>query len=157
MLASFFAPLDLPLTLAEARRGLTPEKQSEILFWSIVIVAVSVVLGIVGYLVYRQVKKANEPDGETAGFSLSEVRRLYEKGEVSHEEFVQVKERILAAARKSMAGDASMSRITPPAAPDATPPPGDGISPSPLIQPSPDETSPPASPTTDVDDVDPSE
>ena len=107
--ASPIAMVDFLLTLAQGRTSPTPQQQREILFWSVVLVVAGVVIGFAGYLIYRRLKKANEPSPESAGFSLSEVRRLYEAGEVSHEEFMQVKQRILEAARRSI--DGTMTQV----------------------------------------------
>lgn len=121
---------ELLITLGQSRQ-LTDEDKAEIFFWSGVLVALGVFIGIAGFIAYRRLKRQDEPDPDAneAGFSLSEMRRLYEAGEMSHEEYVQVRDRVLAAAKKSMLGDDAMTQVKPavkdepPSNPPPAPPP----------------------------------
>jgi hypothetical protein len=119
--------LDLLTTLGQGKQ-LTDEDRASILFWSGVLIGLGIVIAVAGYVIYRRLKKAGERDPEAtdAGFSLSEMRRLYEAGEMSHEEYVQVRDRVIAATKKSMLGDAAMShvRAVDPAPAPPAPPPG---------------------------------
>lgn len=109
MFSSFVSSLwnlSLP-SLAQGGKGLSSEDRSEIFFWLTVLIIVAVVTSVAGYLAYRKVKKADERTEEEEGFSLSQMRRLYEAGEISHEEYVQVRERILTATKASMLGESN--------------------------------------------------
>lgn len=115
----------LPLLLAQGRaRSLSDQDRADIFFWLIVLVAIGFALGIGGYLVFRKLRSANQPAGDYAGFSLSQMRRLYEAGEISHEEYTQVRERILAAAKRSMLDTETIATSSPEnRAPPVTPRP----------------------------------
>ncbi len=114
-----FASSPGPATvLAQGRAGLSNEDRSEIFFWLTVISVIGIALVIGGFLLYRKLRKATEITEEEVGFSISHMRRLYEAGELSHEEYTHLREKLLAASHASMLGesDAKMS-----AAPVAAP------------------------------------
>ena len=93
-----------PLLAQTAKKGLSDQDRSEIFFWLIVLIILAVIGSVAGFIVYRKMKKADEVTAIEQDFSLSQMRRLYEAGEISHDEFMQVRERILAASRKAMLG-----------------------------------------------------
>ncbi len=95
-------------TLAQAGgKGLSSKDRSEIFFWLTALVIVAVVTSVAGYLAYRKIKKADERTEAEEGFSLSQMRRLYEAGEISHDEYVQVRQRILTATKADMLGESN--------------------------------------------------
>ena len=106
--------------LAQSRTGLSAEDRAQIFFWLAVISSIGVALVIGGFLIYRKLRKSAERTEEQEGFSISQMRRLYEAGELSHEEYMHLREKLLAASRASMLGesDAKLS-----AAPVAGPAP----------------------------------
>lgn len=110
--------------LAQVRGGLSNEERSEIFFWLGVISIIGIALVIGGFLLYRKLRKGTETTEEEAGFSISHMRRLYEAGELSHEEYMHLREKLLAASRASMLGerDAKLS-AAPGAAPAVAPEP----------------------------------
>lgn len=139
------------------RTVMTPEEFREVLFWLGVIVALGIVAGLIGYWVYRRYKEQNAGPPVDATYSLGEMRRLYEAGEISHDEYVAVRTRLLAAAKAMTAQYAASQRevvVTSqpaPPAPESSAPPADAepppATPSPPTPPSP--PSPPKEPSTD--------
>ena len=90
------------LVVAQAsgrRTVMTPEEFREVLFWLGVIVALGIVAGLIGYWIYRRYKEQNAAPPADATYSLGEMRRLYEDGEISHDEYIAVRTRLLAAAK----------------------------------------------------------
>jgi hydrogenase maturation factor HypE len=71
--------------------------------WSLAVVAVFTV----GLVLVARVKKRMQADAEqeevSAGFTLSDLRRMHKAGEVSNEEFEKAKARVIDAARRAAA------------------------------------------------------
>src|SRR5580692_9166377 len=74
-------------------------------FWVQMLIGggVLVVALLVGFIVVSQVKRRMETPDEPAGsgFALSDLRRLYEDGEMSAEEFEKAKVKVVEAARRA--------------------------------------------------------
>jgi hypothetical protein len=84
------------LAQADSARRFTTRDRQEVFFWLVAIVAVGVLAGVGGYLIWRQVKKREEEGSkQEQGFSLSEMKRLYESGEISHDEYLNVRNRLV--------------------------------------------------------------
>ncbi len=148
------------------RTVMTPEEFREVLFWLGVIVALGIVAGLIGYWIYRKYKEHNAAPPADATYSLGEMRRLYEDGEISHDEYVAVRTRLLAAAKAMTAQYAATQRevvvtsqpVLPipdssaPAAssgaeqPPAIPPASSSPSSSPSLPPAPPAPPPPSPP-----------
>jgi len=75
------------------------------LFWVQMLIGSGVVLVmlLIGFVVVTQIKRRmqtpDEPVG--SGFSLSDLRRLYNQGQMSAEEFEKAKEKVVEAARRA--------------------------------------------------------
>ena len=72
----------------------TSEAWRDVFFWLGLIVAAAVVLGI-GALVLRKLL-IRQDEASPIGFTLADLRQMYEDGELSPEEFDQAKGRMLA-------------------------------------------------------------
>ena len=97
--------LSQPLLAQSVRKGLSDQDRSEIFFWLTVLIIVAIITSAAGYMVYRKVKSGDEKTEIEQDFSLSQMRRLYEAGELSHEEYTQLRERILTATKRTMLGE----------------------------------------------------
>ena len=72
----------------------------QVVFWSVVLVAVITV----GLVVVSRVKRrlqANDAEEVSAGFSLSDLRRMRDEGEVSAEEYDKARSRVIDAAKRA--------------------------------------------------------
>lgn len=73
--------------------------------WVQILIAcgIAVVLLLGGFVVVTQVKRRMEAPDESAGsgFSLSDLRRLYQDGEMSAEEFEKAKVKVVEAAKRA--------------------------------------------------------
>ena len=92
-----------------AKKIETSPQQADIFFWLMMIVLLAIVIGTIGYTIYRKLKKeVDEPNPSLdAAFSLSEMRRLYEAGEISHDEYMNIRGKLLGPAKAAMLGEAS--------------------------------------------------
>lgn len=74
-------------------------------FWVQMLIAAAVllVLLLVGFVVVKLLKRhMDDPDDSVgAGFSLSDLRRLYHDGEMSAEEFEKAKLKVVEAAKRA--------------------------------------------------------
>ncbi len=107
------------------------ELREEILIWLGVTVLLGVVTGLFGYWLYRKYKHHNAAPPADATYSLGEMRRLYDDGEISHDEYTTVRAKLLAAAKAVTAGHAASQRevIVSPAANPPSPAPQTGAPP----------------------------
>ena len=69
--------------------------QSTTIFWCSVILAVSVV-GFLGIMVFKRFWRSNEAPSENAGFSLSDLRAMRDRGEITPEEYEQTRANVIA-------------------------------------------------------------
>jgi len=76
-----------------AANGYTP-----IFVWSLVLIGVIIVLFVAAAWVKRWAGR-HADQGPVAGFSLSELRRLHQSGQLTQEEFERAKEKIVQAAK----------------------------------------------------------
>lgn len=106
------------------RRGKSAAQQADIYFWLMMIVAVAVVLGLAGYFLYQRLKKeVKEPSPSLdAAFSLSEMRRLYESGEISHDEYMTIRNKLLGPAKAAMLGEGEPAKAEAMEAPSSSDP-----------------------------------
>ncbi|MCC5830562.1 MAG: SHOCT domain-containing protein [Phycisphaeraceae bacterium] len=81
-----------------AQTGSVADATREVLFFLGVIVALGLVVGLAGFVIYRRLKRSvDEPQtGLDAGFTLADLRRLHDEGRLSSEEFERARERLLA-------------------------------------------------------------
>ena len=77
-----------------------------IMFWSIVLVVV-LILGLVVVMYVR--RQITEPDAPShIGFTLSDLRQMHKRGQMTDEEFEKAKAKIIGAAKsKAQAGGAA--------------------------------------------------
>ncbi len=84
------------------RRGwdfyLAADDYTPIFVWSLVLIGVIVILFMAAVWVRRWAGRGVDP-GAAAGFSLSELRRLHQSGQLTEEEFERAKEKIVQAAK----------------------------------------------------------
>jgi hypothetical protein len=75
-------------------------------FWVQMLVGagVVVVMLLIGFVAVTQIKRRMETPDEPAGsgFSLSDLRQLYEEGQMSAEEFEKAKGKVVEAAKRAM-------------------------------------------------------
>ena len=75
-------------------------------FWVQMLIGsgVVVVMLLIGFVVVTQIKRRMQTPDEPAGsgFSLSDLRRLYEEGQMSAEEFEKAKGKVVEAAKRAM-------------------------------------------------------
>lgn len=112
------------MNITLAQKSLTPEQSTEILFWLAVIVVFAMVVGIAGWLIYRRLRKSGEPEPDDGGLTLSDMRRLYEAGEMSHEEYQSVRQKIIGKTQAAFHATGGVA-APPQAAPAAKDPPAD--------------------------------
>lgn len=104
--SNFVASLAGPSLAQTGRKLISPDEQREIYVWLTIIVVISLILGVAGYYFWRRFKKLDETDkDELPSFSLASMRRLYEDGEISHEEFMNIKTKLIGEARQQMLGE----------------------------------------------------
>lgn len=73
---------------------------------SLILIGLVVIGFAVALQVKRRVQQGEEP-GETAGFTLSDLRRLHKTGQMSDQEFEQAKGQILTATKRAAERDAA--------------------------------------------------
>ena len=76
--------------------------QSTTIFWCSVILAVSVV-GFLGIMVFKRIWRRNEAPSESAGFSLSDLREMRDRGEITPEEYEQTRANVIAKVKQRAA------------------------------------------------------
>jgi hypothetical protein len=104
---------------------LQPQHQQDLMFWGFVLIGV-VIVGAFGImLIKRWLKNQEGAPTEDAGFSLSELRAMRDRGEITPEEYEQTRSRVISKVKamtnsprgkKEPLGGAS-DRFGPPAAP----------------------------------------
>lgn len=70
-----------------------------------VIVAAAAVTGIIGYIIVRKFRNDQADEKEEAPFTLSQLRRIFEAGEISLEEFEHMRETMIAKVKASLGDD----------------------------------------------------
>lgn len=92
----------IPIFIAqiEAPKGDVSELHGLLL----VIVAMAFVMGIIGYFLIRKYRNVETPEDE-APFTLSQLRRIFEAGEISLEEFEHMRESMIAKVKASLGTD----------------------------------------------------
>ncbi|MCC6423016.1 MAG: SHOCT domain-containing protein [Phycisphaerales bacterium] len=71
---------------------------TKVIVWSLVLIGVIIILFVAAAWVKRWAAR-NADTGPVSGFSLSELRRLHQSGQLSQEEFERAKEKIVQSAR----------------------------------------------------------
>ena len=71
-----------------------------IVLWSLVLVVLLIVGLVVVMYIRRQITEADEPS--KPGFTLSDLRQLHKRGQMTDEEFEKAKAKIIGAARATM-------------------------------------------------------
>jgi hypothetical protein len=103
------------LVLAEAT---LQQAEQQVLFWGVVLMGVVIAGTLVILAIRRVLKRQDAPAAADAGFSLSELRAMRDRGEITSEEYEQTRARVIAkvkanadaALRPKAAGD----RLLPP-------------------------------------------
>lgn len=103
------------LAQTEGREG----KLSDLHIWLALVVGLGFALGVIGYLVIKKVKAAQETDDEEAPFSLSELRRMYEAGEVALEEYEHMRSNMIAAVKASLGEEIKVETAQSTASPES--------------------------------------
>lgn len=97
------------LAQTEGREG----KMSDLHIWLALVVGLGFGLGVIGYLIIKKVKAAQETDDEDAPFSLSELRRMFEAGEVALEEYEYMRSNMIAAVKASLGEEIKVETVQP--------------------------------------------
>lgn len=99
------------LEIAQAQ-DLTPSQQQGLLLWGIILMAVVVAGSFVIMMIRRMLRNQDATPSVDAGFSLSELRAMRDRGEITPEEYEQTRARVIAkvkatanAPRPKSAGD----------------------------------------------------
>ncbi|MCC7349715.1 MAG: SHOCT domain-containing protein [Phycisphaerales bacterium] len=71
---------------------------SKVIVWSLVLIGVIIILFVTAAWVKRWASR-NADAGPVSGFSLSELRKLHQSGQLSQDEFNRAKEKIVQSAR----------------------------------------------------------
>lgn len=95
------------------------ESAKRILFWLAVLLGAAVAVMVVGAVVRRFYRDEPVPD-VTEAFTLSDLRRLHQDGQLSDEEFDRVKAGLIARSR-AMLGDSTADSYHEPDSPDIPP------------------------------------
>ena len=73
--------------------------QNQTFFWSAVIMVVAVV-GFSAIMIFKRFWKRNEQPAQEAGFSLSDLRAMRDRGEITPEEYEQTRANVIAKIKK---------------------------------------------------------
>lgn len=84
-----------PVFPGEGVERLQPQHQQDLMFWGFVLIGV-VIVGAFGILlIKRWLKNQEAAQTEDAGFSLSELRAMRDRGEITPEEYEQTRARVI--------------------------------------------------------------
>ena len=79
-----------------------PVKQQQLIFWLSVVLGV-VIVGFTAIMLFRGfLRKTGEQTPADAGFSLSELRAMRDRGEITPEEYEHTRARVVAKVRGSL-------------------------------------------------------
>ena len=82
-----------------------PEAYS-VLLWAGLIVVAAILMGILSLAIRKRLLRPDEADaGGTIGFTLADLRRMHEDGQMTDDEYIQAKRRLIANARSQFADD----------------------------------------------------
>jgi hypothetical protein len=73
--------------------------QSQTFFWSSIIMAVALV-GFTAIMIFKRLWKRTESASMDTGFSLSDLRGMRDRGEITPEEYEQTRARVIAKAQQ---------------------------------------------------------
>ena len=83
-------------------QSLTPEGRTTLLIW-LAVLMVAVVVGGVGIMLLRRKLRDGSSAGEAdTGFSLSSLRELRDKGEITREEYERARAKVVAKTREML-------------------------------------------------------
>lgn len=89
-----------PVSTAMAQDPVAMRKHTgDIYFWLIVLLVAVGLIVVTALLVRRLILRGDQPDH--GPFLLSDIRRLHEQGEISDEEFIRVKQRLIARSQQT--------------------------------------------------------
>jgi hypothetical protein len=75
---------------------LTPSQQHSVIFWCVVIILATLAgFGLIAYIRRYMLTRAREAKYDT-GFSLSDLRAMRDRGEITPEEYEQTRARVIA-------------------------------------------------------------
>lgn len=95
----------IPLLIAQVPETDPPQGNvTDLHILLLMIIAIAVTMGIVGYLLIRKYRHVDTPEDETP-FTLSQLRRIYEAGEISLEEFEHMRETMIAKVKAALGTD----------------------------------------------------
>ena len=88
---------------------------ARVLMWCAVLLGAAVFLGAVFFFIRKRLLNSadEDTDGLSLGFSLSDLRRMREQGQLSEEEFDYAKRKMTARARAQIVGDDPEDEPTP--------------------------------------------
>jgi len=84
-----------------AEQVLVPGGQQRILLWGAVLMAVVVVGGGAILVLRRHFRDTSGEAGDNPGFSLSDLREMRDRGEITSEEYEQTRARVIAKVKSS--------------------------------------------------------
>ncbi len=115
------APLHLVAVLAQNRAA-----AGRVFVWCAVLLVAAVGLGFIAWWLRRRLAAQDDSEPLPMGFSLSDLRTLHARGELTDEEFEHAKRRMVAGTRARLGAEPQTP--APPSAPPpaASPPPPDG-------------------------------
>src|ERR1041384_3409771 len=73
--------------------------QSQTLYWCTVILGVAIV-GFLGIMIFKKFWRQKETPGMDVGFSLSDLRAMRDRGEITPEEYEQTRAKVIANVKK---------------------------------------------------------
>jgi hypothetical protein len=86
----------MTICLHLAANNITPEQQRGIMFWGVILIAAVLVGAVVIMMLRRWLKEPLAGASDDAGFSLSELRAMRDRGEITPEEYEQTRSRVIA-------------------------------------------------------------
>ena len=88
------------LLLAEE---LTPQDRQALMVWGCILMGVVVAGSFVIMMIKRRLKDGDVPTTADAGFSLSELRAMRDRGEITPDEYEQTRARVIAKVKANAA------------------------------------------------------
>ncbi len=88
------------MAIMEILADLTEGERNKLIFWLVVLLAVVIAGFTIIMLLRRYIQEPLGSESQDAGFSLSELRAMRDRGEISPEEYEHTRARVIAAAKK---------------------------------------------------------
>ncbi len=88
------------MAIMEILADLTETERNKLVFWLVVLLFVVIAGFTIIMLLRRYIQEPLGSESQDAGFSLSELRAMRDRGEISPEEYEHTRARVIAAAKK---------------------------------------------------------